>query len=187
MDVMPDIDVGRPVRPEWVSAFAAVNQWRGACMHHFSTVELAVIQTLLTLAAAKSGEATVELRHLIGQKFEDLATAVGESGPFGVQAKRVREPLSYYRKDHEEFRSILCHGVIEVALQLNGSWLLGIRSLSIRSHQAELKERTLKQSEAEDKLAALKRDGQKLCAALGQLRTILILASANSNGHAIQN
>lgn len=38
--------------PDWDATFAQVNAWRGACLHHFSTVELAVTETLLALNEA---------------------------------------------------------------------------------------------------------------------------------------
>jgi hypothetical protein len=170
MDSMPDIDVSRAVSPEWVSAFAAVNRWRGECMHHFSSVEMAVTETLLALDAAKPVGATIRLRYFIGEKFGDLETAVGESGPFGTTAKSASQALAYFRENHENFRSALCHGVTKVTLERNGKWLLVIRILAIKKRGAESGVRVFEQLEAEAKLTALKRDGQKLCATLGQLR-----------------
>jgi hypothetical protein len=57
-----------------------------------------------------------------------------------------------------------------VTVEHNGRWLLLIRTLSIRSRQPDRTMLALEQSEAETKLAALKRDGTKLASHLGQLR-----------------
>lgn len=158
----------------WDDVYAEVNAWRGACMHHFSQVEMAVTQSLLALDAAKPDGESLRLRHLIGQQYEDLEAAISPSGPFGNEGKSACDALSWYRTQHEAFRALLCHGTIKVCVERNGHWLLVVRSLSIRSRQAAYDEQTIEQSTAQERLLALKRDGLKLSAALGNLRKAIV-------------
>ena len=139
-------------------------------MHHFTQFEMAVTQTLIALSAVKRDGETLRLRHLIGQQYEDLASATLPTGPFAKEGKAAFGLLSGYRNQHEAFRALLCHGTIKVAVERNGQWLLMIRSLSIRSRQAVYGEQIIEQSAALERLAALKRDGQKLSTSLGNLR-----------------
>lgn len=154
----------------WDDIFSEVNAWRGACMHHFSTVEMAITETLIALSTVIPGGEKVRLRHLIGQRFEDLAAALGPDGPFAEAGKNAFLELSQYRERHEAFRSLLCHGVVKVSIDHSGQWILLVRSLAIRARQAERNTLVFEQPEASAKLAALKRDGQKLASILGQLR-----------------
>lgn len=142
-------------------------------MHHFSMVETAVTETLLALSAMTQGETAIRLRHLIGQRFEDLAVAIGPGGPFEETGRHAAAELSKYREKHEAFRTLLCHGMVKVTVEHNGQWVLLIRTLSIRLRQPDRTMVVLEQSEAEVRLAALKRDGQKLASTLGQLRKVV--------------
>ncbi|MGN6307515.1 MAG: hypothetical protein ACTHNH_22070 [Mesorhizobium sp.] len=161
---------------DWNVIFSEVNSWRGACMHHFSMVEAAVTETLLALSATMPSQAVVRLRHLIGQRYEDLAAAIGPEGPFGDAGKHALSELVRFRENHEAFRTLICHGTVKVTVEHNGRWLLLIRTLSIRSRQPDRAMLALNQSEAETKLAALKRDGTKLASLLGQLRKAMVKA-----------
>lgn len=168
MNALTTIDL--PPAVCWDEVFRDVNAWRGACMHHFSQVEMAVTQTLLALSAAKRNGTTLRLRHLIGQQYEDLEAAISSGGPFAQEGKPACALLSCYRDQHEAFRALLCHGTIKVSVERNGQWLLVVRSLSIRSRQAVYDEQIIEQSAAQIRLAALKRDGHKLSTVLGNLR-----------------
>jgi hypothetical protein len=155
-----------PDRTGWHEVHAAVNAWRGCCMHHFAQVEHAVTESLLALHHALPGQ--IGLRHLIGQRFEDLAAAVAEGGP--LPHLQTREALARYRAAHEGFRTLLCHGQFGVSIEISGRWLLVVDSLSIKSRQAVRTTEVIREGEAEQRLAELKRDGQRLTCALGQLR-----------------
>ena len=158
-----------PERINWETIFAEVNAWRGSCLHHFSTVEMAVTETLLALSSTPRG-AKVRLRHLIGQRFEDLSVAIAPDGPFGDVGKAAFAELSKYRERQEAFRALLCHGVIKVTVDPTGQWTLIIRSLSVRARQAERALMIVEQNDAEARLASLKNEGQRLASNLGQLR-----------------
>jgi hypothetical protein len=165
-----DETIPSPQSIDWNLIFSEVNSWRGACMHHFSMVEAAVTETLLALSATTPSQAVVRLRHLIGQRFEDLAAAIGADGPFEDAGKHALSELVRFRENHEAFRTLICHGTFKVTVERNGRWLLLIRTLSIRSRQPDRATLALEQSEAEARLTALKRDGTKLASLLGQLR-----------------
>lgn len=170
MGAISDETTPKPLPDNWEAIFAEVNSWRGACMHHFSMVETAVTETLLALSAAAPEKTTIRLRHLIGQRFEDLTGAIGSDGPFEDAGKHTLPELARFRENHEAFRTLICHGTVKVTVEPNGRWLLLIRTLSIRSRQPERTMLAMDQSEAEAKLAAIKRDGTKLASLLGQFR-----------------
>ena len=83
--------------PDWDAICQEVNAWRGACMHHFSVVEEAVTKTLLALSEAEGASSKVRLRHLIGQRFEDLELAIGPDGPFAEIGKTAARALAQFR------------------------------------------------------------------------------------------
>lgn len=163
-----------PARADWDAIFTEVNAWRGTCLHHFSMVEMAVTETLLALSTASTRVGTIRLRQLIGQRFEDLLAAIGPEGSFPDAGHDAFIALSQYREDQEAFRALLCHGAIKVTVDPHGHWTLVIRSLSIRARQAERGLVVIEQSEAQARLASLKRDGQRLASTLGQLRKKVI-------------
>ena len=139
-------------------------------MHHFSAVELAVTKTLLALAKVRPDSSEIRLRHLIGQRFEDLAKAIGSDGPFADVGKSAFIGLARYRERHEAFRTQLCHGHALISVARNGQWLMVLRTLSIRGRQAEKAEFVIEQSSAASRLEQLRRDAQNLAASLGQVR-----------------
>jgi hypothetical protein len=153
---------------DWERIFREVNEWRGACMHHFTSIEYAVTQTLIELHAAKPEN--VRLRHLIGQRFEDLAQAIGPEGPFAGSNKIAHACLMAFRDRHEAFRTLLCHSQLTVSVEISGRWILVAENLSIRTNRADKITLVLRKSDAEKRLIELKKDGQKLSFHLGNLR-----------------
>ena len=160
----------------WDPIICEVNAWRGACMHHFTAVEQAVTETLVALHAAKPLGTSVRLRHLIGQRFEDLAAAVGDNGPYANAGKVVAGTLSLFRERHEAFRTLLCHSQMTVAVEISGKWIVVARILAIRGSAADRRLEVIEQSDAAGRLSQLKRDGQKLAAQLGSLRKAVAAA-----------
>lgn len=154
----------------WDSLYSEVNAWRGECMHHIAVAEKAVTETLLLLHSVKPECTKIRLRHLIGQRFEDLSAATGPNGPFAKVGNAAHTSIENYRR-HEAFRTLLCHGVAQVTATRNGDWLLVIRTLSIRARQGDETTVTYQKVDGERKLAQLRTDGHKLASTLGQLRT----------------
>lgn len=157
----------------WNCAYTDVNRWRGECLHHCSTAESAVTKTLIALSEACQGGQKVALRHLIGQRFEDLSSAIGPQGPFAEIGKSAHKALATYREKHEEFRTHLCHGVMEVLLDRSRDWTVIVTNLAITGKRANQTVQLLRQKDAEEKLAALKFDTKRLAATLGQVRSQL--------------
>lgn len=169
MLAIPD-PISAVVPPQgWDAVLGEVNAWRGACIHHFTAVEQAVTESLVELHAKPDG-AIVRLRHLVGQRFEDLATAIGPDGPFADVGRTVDTTLLSFRERHEAFRALLCHSQMTVSVEVSGKWVVVARSLVIRGSRAERTTAVIEQAEAATRLAELKRDGQKLSAQLGSLR-----------------
>ena len=139
-------------------------------MHHFSAVEMAVTETLLALSVVTPAGTTIRLRHLIGQRLEDLAAATALGGPFEEVGKAARSELLQYRERHEAFRNLLCHGFARVSVERTGHWVLVLRAVAVHAGKAERNTLVLDQSEALARLDSLKRDGGKLTSLLGQLR-----------------
>lgn len=154
----------------WDSIFSEINGWRGACLHNFTVIEGAVTQTLLVLQAAAPPDAPVKLRQLGGQRLEDLTRALGEGGPFAALGGKAVTLLTAFRAEHEPLRHRLCHGLVKPAVEYCGSWLVVIEETSIRAQVSHTTTSVITMAEAKAALETLKRDGQRLCAVLGQIR-----------------
>lgn len=171
MNAIPDHSALMSTSVDWVAIYADVNTWRGECLHHFTAVEHAVTNTLLSLAEVRPDSPEIALRHLIGQRFEDLAKAIGPDGPFGDLGKKsAAKALSDYRERHEAFRTHLCHGLVSVAVMQNGQWTLVLRTLSIKGRHAQEGEIVIDKAAATSRLAQLRRDRKRLVDLLGQVR-----------------
>lgn len=173
MDAISDDMLLCSQEQNWEAVFAEVNAWRGSCIHHFSMVEMAIADTLLTLSTARPEGAAVRLRHLIGQRLEDLVAAIGPDGPFEEVGRHTFPQLLQYREKHEAFRNLLCHGMIKISIERSGHWILLIRTLVIRARQVERSIQILEKADAITKITELKRDTGKLVSKLGQLRKII--------------
>ena len=121
----------------WEPILSEVNARRGVCIHQFTAVEQAVTETLIELHAARSEGSVVRLRHLIGQRLEDLAAAIGPDGPFANVGRTVAATLLSFRERHEAFRTLLCHSQMTLSVEVSGKWVVVARSLIIRGSRAE--------------------------------------------------
>lgn len=153
----------------WTRAIHDVNAFRGACLQHFSSAEAAVTETLLLLRNVPDRGENVRLRHLIGQRFDDLARLVDPGGAFAGEGNAVAKALSELRTI-ESFRTCLAHGQAKIAVERNGQWIVIFRMVAIRAKQAERSMVVLEQADAEQRMADLKRKSQALCSVLGNFR-----------------
>lgn len=154
----------------WDKAIRSVNEWRGRSLHCFAQAEAAVSETLLALASAPDRGTRVKLRPLVGQRFEDLASAIGANGPFAAEGGKAALSLLAFRA-HEALRPVLCHGTAKIALDRNGRWLILMKVLSFRGRKAERSSLALDQRDAAAKLAELDARTRHLVSALRSLRT----------------
>ncbi len=121
---MPNPDSFAP-NLDWDRATLEANAWRGAALQIFGQMENDVCRTLLLLASLPGGE-KLKLRHLVGQRVEDLARAIGGEGAFARKGARAAVSLEHFRR-HDWLRAFLAHGVGEVALDRNGDWILVLK------------------------------------------------------------
>ncbi|RWD01431.1 MAG: hypothetical protein EOS58_25495 [Mesorhizobium sp.] len=157
---------------QWLNALTAVNAWRGRCLDIFARSEAAVSETLLVLADSSRQGAVVKLPHLVGQRFEELATLIGPDGAFAPEGRASAAALLAFRP-HESLRASLAHGVGKVAVDRQGNWLLVLRTLAFRSKQPQRSVLVLEQSEAEEMVKSLQTTGRRLVSELGNLRQAL--------------
>ncbi len=116
----------------WRSATASVNAWRRQIIECFAEAEMAVTETLVVLRGIKSRGDNMKLRHLVGQHFQDLESALAAAGPFAAKGKAALPALHSFRL-HEALRPLLCHGVTKCIWigRGGGWWLVAIKVLSL--------------------------------------------------------
>jgi hypothetical protein len=154
------------------AAIARVNEWRGRCLDAFSRAEFAVTECLLAMASDPVRGKNIKLPHLIGQRYEALAAAVGEAGLYAAEGRKVAAALSRLRQ-HDALRSVLCHGVGEVTLSRSGQWTLVLRLVSLRARRAEESVSVVQQEEGERTRDMLVGASRQLCAHLATLKAAL--------------
>jgi len=147
----------------------AVTAWRGRCLDLFSRSETAVTETLLALAALDGRPETIRLPHLVGQRYDALAVAIGPEGPFEKDGKAAFEALARFRQ-HDLLRTNVAHGVFTVTLDRHGRWHLVSRVLVLRSGCESRSVFVAEQDEAAEILRTLEKNSSRLRSTLGQLR-----------------
>jgi hypothetical protein len=153
-------------------AIAHVNEWRGRCLDSFSRAEWAVTGCLSAMANDPVRGKGIKLPYLVGQRYEALAEAVGQGGPYAAEGGKVAAALPGMRS-HDALRAMLCHGVGDITLNRKGQWTLVLRLVSFRSRRAEETVRVVQQEEGERTREALGRSSQQLCSHLNMLRATL--------------
>lgn len=159
-----------PLAP-FTAAKDSAAAWRGRCVDIFAGCEAAVTRTLITLAAVETRGAAIRLPHLVGQRFEALASAVGSGGAFATEGTYVLHALADFRR-HDPLRTRLTHGTFSVTIDQRGQWHLVIRVHSLRGGRATEDVLATDEREAASTLAAIEKDGSRLRSALGQLRSM---------------
>lgn len=150
-------------------ARSAAAAWRGRCLDTFSRNGAAVTETLLILAAVDDRDPSLKRPHLVGQRYEALAQAIGAGGAFAEEGKFAVTPLSDFRK-HDALRTQISHGTFTVTLDHRGHWHRIVRLLALRAGRATRDLLVVEQTEAIAMLEMLEKDGNRLRSVLGQLR-----------------
>ena len=135
-------------------------------MHHFSVAETAITETLLSLDLVKTNKGAI---HLVGQKQDALAKAIGTGGPLSDKGKSAAKALDTFRS-HDAFRVQLVHGLARIAVERSGKWLIVLRHRVIRSGDSNEQTMVVEQEEADALLKQLQRDSGALCSTLSNLR-----------------
>lgn len=157
----------------WSRVVHDVNAWRGACLQCFSAAEAGVTETLLSLSTVPEKGATVRLRHLTGQRFDDIAAVLGTEGAFAAEGKAAFKAIDAFRA-HERLRTFLAHGVAKIAVERTDKWIVVYRQVSIRARQAERTMLLVEEAEGLEMLADIRRKSQQLCSILANLRHQLV-------------
>jgi len=155
-------------REPFLSAIRDVNEWRGRCLHLFAEAELAVSGCLQTLSQVPERGKKIRRRHLIGQRYEDLANALSADGPFENEGKKVLEALRAIR-ELDATRAMLCHGASEVTLDSLGGWTAVFRHFTFGAGASVEEVRVVTQSEATALQKELRQKVKRLCSQLSTL------------------
>ncbi|MBY8823847.1 hypothetical protein [Sphingomonas colocasiae] len=167
MNAQTKIEPALPPEP-FDAARDKVNALRGRCMDAFARAEEAVTETLLVMAETERGKA-IRLQHLVGQRFDELNTALGEGGAFAGEGKAASATLAAFRQ-HDDLRAFLCHGVAKVTLDKHGRWTVVMRVLALRARKAARTHRAMEQDEVAQLADQLAKASRKLCSQLGDLQ-----------------
>ena len=138
-------------------------------MDLFARSEVAVTETLLVLAAVDGKGTSIKLPHLVGQRYDALASAVGVGGVFENEGKAAAGALSTFRR-HDALRTQLAHGIFTVTLDHRGRWHLVARVVALRAGRECRDVLATDQDETAETFAAIEADGARLRSTLGQLR-----------------
>lgn len=150
------------------NAIREVNEWRGRCLHHITSAEVAVTECLEMLSRVPGGGEKVRRRHLIGQRYEDLSIALSSGGAFEAEGEKVLAALNDFR-EFDSVRTMLCHGTSEITLDKEGRWTAVFTCLSFKAGKIHCEEHVLRSGEAEKRQKELKRQAQRLRSLLGEL------------------
>ncbi len=163
MDAIVEVSGTTLPREPFTTATARANDWRGRCIDVFARTEAAVTKTLATMSHCPDRGGQVTLPHLVGQRFESLAVAIAQGGPFHSEGASVAESLRRFR-EHDRLRAALCHG----------RWTLVLRLTAFRRRKLSDDVFAVTQVEADDVLDDLVRTSQALSTRLGSLRAALV-------------
>lgn len=168
MNAIAPIEAALPRAP-FDTARRAAAEWRGRCLDVFARSEAAVTETLLVLAAVEGRGASIKLPHLVGQRYDALATALGPKGVFAEEGKGVAGTLTRFRR-HDALRTTIAHGVFCVTLDHRACWHLVARGLALRAGRESRNLFVTEEGEAAEILRTVEKDGRELRSALGQVR-----------------
>ncbi|MGD9664459.1 MAG: hypothetical protein AB7U34_04545 [Novosphingobium sp.] len=150
-------------------ARAQVGQWRGSCLNLFARVERAVG---LALEAAVTAGKAKKIRHLSGQKLNDLVAIVDTLDQTEKQKKAFQSALVSW-KQVESHRAFLAHAVALEAIDRHGSWIAIFDMIVHKGNDALNTRWSVTQAEAEVILSDLTVGFKELSGQLGQVRTRL--------------
>ncbi len=168
MNAFTPLSVALPHEP-FDHARQRVNEWRGQCLDAFTRAEAAVTKCLALLSKDPVRGGAVDLPHLVGQRFEALAKALSQDGPFAAEGAPVAAALAAFRA-HDAFRTALCHGVWTVTLDRSGKWSAVIRIATFRASRLDETLVAYRERDAELLRAKMVGVSHDLCSRLGQVR-----------------
>ena len=166
---MSDADPSNPAETVvWANVHERVNAWRGRCLNAFARAEYGVSEALDRLSRDGTHGASVKLPHLVGQRFEALAAAIGPEGPFASEGAQAFAALRTFR-EHDVVRAPLCHGLGKITVDQSGRWTLVVRMTSFKARRAERSTFVWEEDEAKRVADRIHSDAQRLQAKLARL------------------
>jgi len=170
MNALSPIPTATPL--DWDAAYRSANAFRGHAIELFARAEVEVSETLLLLSTLPVPCNGVQLRHLIGQRFEDLRTALGSNGELADGGCKALAAMEVFRP-FEPLRSILCHGQGRLSIDRAGRWVLQLRVLTFKGQQAERSSHVFDEREADKLLRSMRFALADMAGALQSLRSRL--------------
>lgn len=146
-----------------------IEKWRGHCLDFFAKCERHIGRALQALHASPKFETVVKLRHLAGQRADDMAQLLSECGLTPKEFKAVSDALLTWRS-FEEPRNFLAHGVLTITLDPQGKPFAIFDMTVFRANAAEQKRWTVSHAEVVEWEIVWRKSGQDLAQRLGQLR-----------------
>lgn len=132
-------------------------------MASFAAAERQITESLVALAAEHP---SIQLPHLVGQRFKALATACSQLGEVAASTALVDWHV------HDGLRAFLCHGVAKITLARDGSWQAIFHLAALKSGKLQRSVLIVDQAEAEQIAHSLHRDRQRLEARLKPLAAV---------------
>lgn len=148
--------------PTDAEAQQEVAAWRGHCLNFFARGEMAIGVTLREADAPK-------LRHLAGQRLDDLVRIASQTESTEKQAKAFKQAIECWQKV-EGHRHFLAHGVASVSFNEKGEWTALFDVTSFRGNKPNDERLAIRQDEAENFLGKVQQAFQNLSSQLGQFR-----------------
>ncbi|MBD8736246.1 hypothetical protein [Sphingomonas sp. CFBP 13706] len=152
-----------------------MNEWRGACIDAFVRAEAATTECLAVLAEVEGRGILVRLPHLVGQRLDALQAMIGVGCPFEGEGRPAATALERFR-EHDEFRSTLCHGVGNVTLDRRGCWTVVLRVAVLRTRRLARSVQLFTENEAELRRSIVAAASRDLRSRLGQVRASILRA-----------
>lgn len=157
----------------FTAARGAANRWRGECIGLFAEVEQS-LSTVLIRAQYVPAYAALKpaFPHLVGQKFERIRKLLSLGGPMQQHSTLALAALDAFAL-HDELRTTLCHGELEVGITENESRLFLFKTRNLRNKVAGLSTTAFSQSEAESRRNELQAAAAAMKTALAMLEKTL--------------
>jgi len=150
-------------------ARAAIESWRGRCIDLFARGEKVIGQTLEAIRAAAKEPTTVKLRHLAGQRSEDISRQLRGLKFPAKQSNKLVEAVTGWRV-FEAKRVFFAHATMTVTLDSKGKWFAVFDMTVYRSDQPQRERWVVSECEANEFANFLDASWKQLSAQLGQVR-----------------
>ena len=148
----------------WSALSAAVNLWRGRCLHLFARAEAAVSEALLLLAKDPASNVTLPL--MVGARFDELDRVLATKND---PASKAALAALRGARSHDRLRVFLCHGVATVLSDRTGSWHVLLELIAFRNGVEARDELFLTSGKAMARYSTLNADSNRLCQKLAAL------------------